>query len=407
MHAQTIAHYLAEEGLQKRYWIVGPNYDDAEREWRVFWDAMKKLQVPMDHPGTYNAVDSGKMQMSCFDGRFMVECRSAAHDESLDGEGLDGVIMVEAAKMKSRIWTKFIRPALSDKRGWSLHTSTPEGKNHFYDQYRRGQDPADTEWESWRMPSWANDIIFPGGRTDPEILDMAKDISEEAFNQEIGALFTDFVGRVFKRFDSEIHVKDLKYDPSLPLYIATDWGWTNPTVILLIQVNVWDDVFVIGEYRVTEQDTNDVADALLTWKGGLATRAKMMYPDPADPSATRILRKKLNVPSNNKTGGELKYRIEMIRQGLYPIPEHVDEEDREPKLFFDRSCVGLINEMEEWRYPEKKSEVHAAPETPMDKDDHGPEALGRFYKGYFGGPTVEDKSEKRARVSTARVGGRR
>lgn len=404
LYAQTIRKYLEEMQLQRRFWIVGPNYDDAEREWRVFYDAMRKLKVPFDRPGTYNDPNGGNMQMSLWEGRFMVECRSAAHPESLDGEGLDGVIMVEAAKMKSIIWNKFIRPALADKRGWSIHTSTPEGKNHYYDLYRRGQDPADTEWESWRMPSWINDHIFPEGRNDNEILEMKKDMSEERFNQEIAADFTDFVGRVFKQFEAETHVTDLKYDPQYPVYLAVDYGWTNPFVALLIQVDVWDNVYVLDEFRCTETDSNDIARKLRTWHGGLATKAKMMYPDPADPDATNIISKALGLQVEKSTGGEKKYRIEAIRAHLKLVPEHAPEDEREPKLFFDRKCTGTIFEMEEWRYPDQKSEVHSAKEDPMDKDDHGPEALGRFFRGYYGAPG--NNGRKRARVSTARMGGR-
>lgn len=405
LYAHTIAHVLAELQEQRRFWIVGPNYDDAEREWRVFYDAMKRLKVPMDRPGTYNDVTGGNMQMSLWDGRFIVECRSAQHQESLDGEGLNGVLMVEAAKMKSIIWNKFIRPALADKRGWSLHTSTPEGKNHYYDLWRRGQDPSDPSWASWRMPSWKNDIIFPGGREDPEIQEMAKDMSEERFNQEIKADFTDFVGRVFKTFESETHVIDTHYDPRYPVFLALDYGWTNPFVALLIQVDVWDNVYVLDEYRCTEQDSNDIGESLLTWHGGLATKVKAMFPDPADPDATSIISKKLGIQSrvNKNTGGEKKYRIEAIRNHLKLIPETAPEEDRLPRLFIDRKCTGLIFEMEEWRYPDKKSEVHAAPEEPMDKDDHGPEALGRFFKGHYGLPGSAKRQG--VRQSTANMGG--
>lgn len=401
LNTYTQRAFLEQMSMQRRYWIVGPNYDDAEREWRVFYDACRKLKMPFDRPGTYNDAHGGNMQMSLWDGRFQLECRSAAHPESLDGEGLDGVLMVEAAKMKPIIWNKFIRPALSDKRGWSLHTSTPEGKNHFYELYKRGQDPLDDEWASWRMPSWINDIIFPEGRTDPEILSMMRDMSEERFNQEIAADFTDFVGRVFKSFDFETHVRDIQYDPRYPLYAACDYGWTNPFVWLLIQVDVFDNVYVIGEYRVTHLDTNDICKELKNWYAGLSQKAKFFYPDPAEPGDTEIIRKSLGIQPMGSTGGELKHRLELIRNHLKVGPAHAPIEEQLPKLFIDRSCTGLIHEMEEYRYPDTKNEQRHAPEQPMDKDDHGPEALGRFFRGYYGSPAREGRN--RTRQTKARV----
>lgn len=392
------ADLLRELGIQQYFWIVGPNYDDAEKEWRVFYNVCDKvLKLPWDKPGTYNNTEGGQMRASLWDGLFIVECRSAAHPDSLVGEGLAGVLMVEAAKMKPSVWTKYVRPALADRRGWSWFGSTPEGKNWFYDLWRRGQDPIDPDWMSWRMPSWYNSIIFPGGRTDPEIIDMARDMSEEKFNQEIGADFTEFVGRVFKDFDEEIHIVDLQYNPNLPLYAFEDSGWTNPFVWGLCQVDTWGNVYVLGEYRAIHKDINDIAKDLLTWRGGLSTRALTFYPDPAAPGDAAVLEKALRVRSNPDTGGELKWRLELIRQALKLGPEHAPDEDKKPKIWFDRSIGATgpdgssgLREMLEYRWPETKEEsIRAEPEKPMDKDNHFPEALGRFFRGHFGGPAEE------------------
>ena len=207
-------------GIGRYYWIVGPNYDDCVKEWRVFWAAGEALKLPWDHPGTYDDRVNGNMRASLWGGKFVLECKSAQYPNSLDGEGLEGVILAEAAKLKPSIWGKYIRPALADKRGWSLWNSTPEGKNHFYEAWQRGQDPAFPDWESWRMPSWFNTRVFPGGEHDPEIVEMKREMSSERYAQEIEARFTDFVGLVFKGFDEEIHVRDLRYDPKLPLYLS-------------------------------------------------------------------------------------------------------------------------------------------------------------------------------------------
>jgi hypothetical protein len=54
--------------------------------------------------------------------------------------------------------------------------------------------------------------------------------------------------------------------------------------------------------------------------------------------------------------------------------------------------------MLDYRYPETKAEADKSPkEQPMDKDDHGPEALGRFMRGYFGGPGTQAKGSARVK----------
>jgi hypothetical protein len=66
-------------------------------------------------------------------------------------------------------------------------------------------------------------------------------------------------------------------------------------------------------------------------------------------------------------------------------PEHAPIEDQQPQLKVDRSCTRFAWEMREgYRWPRHKSEVKNDSELPLDKDNHGPEAVGRFFRGYFG-----------------------
>jgi hypothetical protein len=429
---KAIAPQLMEQGQRREFWIVGPEYSDSEKEFRVVYNDLKRMEAPFDKPGTYNNPESGDMHISLWDGAFKVAAMSAKYPSTLVGEGLSGVVMAEAAKLKRSVWTKYIRPTLADFRGWSLHLSTPEGKNWFYEAYQAGQDPNRLDWASWRMPSFINNFVFPKGGTmegvrllqdalranipltpqvieasgvDTEIVDMMLDMSEEKFNQEVLGDFTEFVGRVFKEFDEEVHVGDLKYDPRYPVYLAIDYGWTNPFVCLFIQVDVWGAVTVIDEYRRVRRDINDIGDDLAAHPLVAARKCVKMYPDPAEPGDTALLVKKLKVPASTNTGGELKHRLEYIRQALKVGPLHARQEEQAPKLKFDRRrCKGTIFEMNEYRYPEDKEDTNKEhPEKPLDKDDHGPEALGRFYRGHYG-PLSSGTGRARAKVKKANLG---
>ena len=395
---------VQDTGLLRRFWIVGPNYDDGEKEFRHCWNAFKKLEMPFDKPGSYYNRIGGSMHISLWDGAFQLDVKSEQHEDSLDGEGLEGIVLAESAKLRERTFPKYIRPALADRVGWCKMTSTPEGKNWFYEKYQWGQNPKRKEWRSWRMPSWINRPRFPDGKKDAEILALKADLSEEAFAQQVEASFTEYVGRVFKSFDEEIHVGDLTFNPSLPVYGATDYGWTNPFVWLAIQVDVWDNVYVLGEYREVQKDIEDICTDLKEWP--LAANCHTLYPEPARPDDTAMLQKHLRIPRiMEHTGGELKTRIELIRRWLKLVPENQPFEKRKPKLFIDRRCTGLIREMQDYRYPELRSEsVRPNKEEPLDKDNHAPEALGRFFKGHFG-TVIEPATRpmmRRAVIASAR-----
>lgn len=407
---------LSPKGKRHEYWIVGPEYSDAEKEFRVVYDDLTRLGVEFDRPGTYYSEGGGDMDISLFGGRFLVHAKSAKYPQTLVGEGLRGVILAEAAKLKPIVWTKYIRPTLADfarEGSWALLTSTPEGKNWFYDLYQRGQSTlkGDSEWYSIRRPSWTNDIVFPEGETDPEIEEMRADMSAEKFKQEIEADFTEFVGRVFKDFSIETHVGDFQYNPRWPVYIAEDAGFTNPNVALFLQVDMWDNVWVLAEYyerhRIPEEFAQDVLEHHKL--GSLARVARKIYPDPADPGTANTLAKHWQVEVMGGTGGERKDRIDLIRRWLKSqlvtgdafVPDLQNQPTMAPKLMIDRSCEHLIQEMQDYRYPEnKREESQADSEEPLKVDDHTPEALGRFFMGHFGqkyGPKAA------ARVARARV----
>jgi len=407
---------LKEEGKRREFWIVGPEYSDAEKEFRVLYNNLSKLEVPFDRPGTYNDPINGNLHISLWGGAYQVHGKSAKYPDTLVGEGLRGVVLSEAAKLKERVWLKYIRPTLADFDGWSLHTSTPEGRNWFYENWARGQDPKHPDWRSWRMPAWRNPYVYKtptvdehvtqlqrlfrlqrgkrshadiakryGLTIDREILSLMSDMSEESFNQEIGADFTEFVGRVFKDFDEEVHVADLQFNPAWQTFGAVDYGYTNPNVWLLIQVGPWGDVHVLDEVYEPGLTASEFAEEIKA-RGLCPANLKNFYPDPADPGSTRQLEQILKKTAISSTGGEVKHRVDAIRKDLKYKNPHLEfgHPERVPNLLINRCCKNGIRDMQNYRYPDAGDKpATLAHELPLKKDDHFPEALGRFYKGFF------------------------
>src|SRR5690606_31962443 len=125
---------------------------------------------------------------------------------NLVGEALDWVIMSEAAKHKAETWERFIRPALADKRGGADFPTTPEGYNWLYQLWMFGQNKEMPDYESWRFPSWANNVVYPGGEDDPEIKLLKQTMAPETFLQEIAADFGSFTGKIYPEWDVQKHV---------------------------------------------------------------------------------------------------------------------------------------------------------------------------------------------------------
>lgn len=388
-------------------WIVGPGYLDCEKEFRIVYDTLRRFGVDKHSIKFMNNVDSGSMHIKTTWG-FELVCRSAKHPESLVGEGLDFALLVEAGRHRRRTWGQYIRPALSDKRGWAIFSGVPEGRSEhslLYHLWARGQDDRYPQWRSWRMPSWTNQIVFPGGRRDPEILEAESDLTTDEFQRQYGAQFVEKTGAVMQEWDDEIHLRNLTYNPGWPVYAGVDYGFTNPFVWLWIQVDESGNAYVIRERKWTQKDTVEVAQELMTnpIDRALLTHLVRFYPDPAEPDDTLTLSRMLRKPNGGGTGGELKTRLSLIRQRLKGKPDHLPDghPEKQPQLVVDRSCATLAWEMREgYKWPEHRSEVTSEKEHPLDKDNHSVEALGRFMKGYYGMP---GQLKQRTRVGKSRM----
>jgi hypothetical protein len=421
LRAKSCAEWYKEQGKRIEHWVVGPEYTDSEKEFRVLWNGLRKLEVPFDKPGSYNNPEGGFMHLSLWDGAFQVHAKSAKHPDTLVGEGLHGVILAEAAKLKEIVWVKYIRPMLADFDGTALFTSTPEGKNWFYEAWNNGQSSGYSEWWSKRVPSWMNPHVYKtptkgpqvrdlleqmreprfrmtaeqavpllGYQIDSEVISLLDTLTPEAFLQEIGADFTEFVGRVFKEFDEEWHVGDLEYNPGYQHFAAVDYGFTNPNVWLFIQVDPWGNLEILDEIYERGLTADEFANMI---KDRGLDKVRRFYPDPASPGDTAQLERILRVPSAGGTGGELTDRIDAIRAVLKvrPVVAHLPlgHDERLPRLRVDRNrCPNVIREFSAYRYPDRKDTIlgDEAHENPMKKDDHTPEAFGRFLAGWEGTP---------------------
>lgn len=158
-----------------RCWWIAPNFPQASAAWRE----LKALAAQIPERKVYE--DQRRIVLP---GGGEIALKSADAPESLRGEGLDLVVLDEAAYIDSEVWTDAIRPALSDRKGSALIISTPAGYNWFFEAYERGQEGR-SDWQSWQYPTSDNPLI------DPEEIEAAREsLPARTFGQEYLAAFT-------------------------------------------------------------------------------------------------------------------------------------------------------------------------------------------------------------------------
>ena len=171
-------------------WVLGPTYDLADKIFR------EVIVVVMEHLRhriiTFKESEKRLLLRNMGGGVSEIRAKSADNPVSLLGEGLDWLIVDEAARLKPVIWQSHLSQRLIDKRGWALLISTPRGKGWFYDLFLRGQG-RDPEYRSWNSPSWENPHL------DRALIEQERTrLPERVFNQEYGGQFLEGAGSVFR-----------------------------------------------------------------------------------------------------------------------------------------------------------------------------------------------------------------
>lgn len=378
---------------KQRMWIVGPTYDLAEKEFRIIWDDMIiGLRLGRDKTvrRAYNK-RSGEMYIE-FPWQTRIECRSADHPENLVGEGLDHVIMSEAAKHKKDTFERYIRAALADRRGSADFPTTPEGYNWLYDMWALGQNPSPSysDYTSWQFPSWDNPTLYPGGRNDPEILLIERTTILPWFLQEIAAEFNAFVGKIYDAFKEGIHVRSHTFNPDWPNYIAFDWGYTNPLAAIEFQVSPWDTVHVWREHYRAFLTLDEHIEILKRREQPPGYHLDLAFGDAADPGAAITVSQKLvpcyalpEAKSGTKGGKQesgWREGVELVNQFLKM--HQVGEADEfgtpleAPHLFVDHSCGNTIREFNNYRAPSSVGRALRNPREDAQRyDDHSLDAI--------------------------------
>lgn len=133
--------------------------------------------------------------------------RSLDNPDNVRGYTADGVVMDEAAFIKSDAWLEVLRPMLIDTGGWAWGIGTPKGRNWFHQEFSKAQDRDD--YMAWQIPTRGVKIEDGQLIPDPhplenpdvpfsEIVQMWQSMPERVFRQEILGEFLDDAGGVFR-----------------------------------------------------------------------------------------------------------------------------------------------------------------------------------------------------------------
>jgi hypothetical protein len=386
-------------------WIVGPTMDLAEKEFRVAWrQIVDKARIPVRRKS------ERELFIQCENGSFL-ECRSEENPDQLIGEGLDLVVLAEAARLKLRTYDQYIRPAIADRKGKILATSTPRGFNYFYDFYERGQSAEFSDWQSWMIPSSMNPILGH-----EEIENAKATTSPEAFAQEWEAKFIAYGGLVFPEFDYDTHVSAVTFSHDIRTSLWIDPGNTAPYAVLLVQITPDEQVHVLDEIYRTGLTSDRIIDVAVTkWADYLLDDFGNPRPEldvvidqaAAEAAATWRLRgfNAHGVKPKIEQGIEVYHMF--LRDPMRSIEPTFWEGKMTspgsvvPRIQFNPLCKNTIKEHGQYHYPdETRKRVETNPSgRPVDVDNHSMDAIRYGLRNTF--PTLFNEAPEQLTVEYA------
>lgn len=189
-------------------WWVGPTYDQANKH------GYEKVKSAVPNAWIEDYRQSKPRYIEFING-VTVEFRTFDRPESLQGEGVDRIILDEADQMREGIWYGDLEPMLLDTRGCALFISKPyRPRSWFHRFFDYGQSADYPEYASWHATSADNPFLAEN----PE--DKRGTVPPHLFEREYLAELPDDGGQVFRDLDDQLFTGaydvavEQEYDPS-------------------------------------------------------------------------------------------------------------------------------------------------------------------------------------------------
>lgn len=292
------------------------------------------------------------------------------HVDRLRGIEIGSFWCDEARLFPSYVW-EVILTRLRDKYGplKGIVTTTPRGYDWLYYYFVKKQHPRTKEY--FTKPE---DYAWWGGSTleNPHLPEEYKEnlmnqLSGSFKRQEVFGSFESFEGMVYSNFSHKTHI--IEKVPELSKFkqfiVGNDWGFTNAAGILIIGLDHDNRAYVLEEFYEKRQDIEVVGNWLLS-KKETYPELGTIYGDPSEPMfITKWNNMGLNVV---KANNEIMPGINFVHS-MFEV-----QADGNPRLYISNKCPHLIDEINAYRYADRK-EGKEQKETPIKENDHLMDAL--------------------------------
>lgn len=376
------------EGMlrQGTYYIIAPTYKQAKA---IYWrDICKRykgdfmtfneqeLSITFDHlSNMVIPTTAGDIKVS-HDPDLpptRIELKGADNPDSLRGTGICGAVMDEYAFIPDGkyLYDSIIRPALSDRDGWAIFISTPNGVyNHFYDLCQNAQ--ADPEMYYFSHATALDNSYFPAKEFDQTRKEYEKEGKLGDFNQEWMAEFVNPSDLVYSAFDRDIHVlPGSEFDDQMPkegtYCLSIDFGMTDPTAAVFVLIDYTGTWWVFDEVYKTDLALDQLIYVLRDKMGDLHY-TRILGDGAARFELESMRKRRFRITGAKKGADSIANGISEVRALLA-----VREATGKPKIFIRGNCANLIREFQSYSWV--RDSIGEVTNVPEDKNNHAMDAI--------------------------------
>jgi len=324
------------------YWLIGEAYDETAREFGYISDNLMKLGLPVV---ATKRLDPGSIEVKFPDERhprLRIETKSGRDVRKMSKDAPHGIIICEAGQVDVAVFER-AQGRVTPKNGWLLLIGTMEESVGWFPtlaaQWASGAD----DRKSFRLPSYANAELYPGGRQDPKILDLERNSSDSFFMERIEGIAVPPKGLVFPEFRADIHIQNVEQVKGEPVYIWEDPGYSGSYHAVEVANIIDGQVRIFDEIYLKEFITEEIVDIAMGrdwWKEpmkyGVADVAALQHA--SMPPVVQVWQV--------KAGLHMKTHRVRIPEGIERMKSFLkmDPETHGPKIIIDPSCRGLVSE---------------------------------------------------------------
>lgn len=262
-----------------RIWLVGPKYDQCNKEFRWVVDLMAECKLEnglrlIDYFDVSEPKKGQKSITSKFWGS-MLETKSAEggnrNKDDLLGESLDLIGLCEGSRISIEAWTRYLYPRLGDRQGQAILPSTAcedSGLLIFFQE--NGQNEKKFEWGHHHFT-----LYDAAHFTEAEIEKARQDLPDKDFREQYLSEAISRKDKVFQLLHDHLYEnKDRPEDiHDYPVVVGIKGNKNNPYVYFVLFFDPKTKVYYVEhEYCNKHVNTSEVIPLLLNECSGVHLR---------------------------------------------------------------------------------------------------------------------------------------